>query len=57
MRLIDADELSAMLQEEIEKAGKLIVENPADKLDQVANDTAKKENECVKAMKNAIHVL
>ena len=41
MRLIDADELKAAIQEGIDKARKLIVEHPVDKLDQVANDTAK----------------
>ena len=41
MRLINADKLRAVMQEEIENAGKMIVEHPADKLDQVANDTAK----------------
>ena len=41
MRLIDADKLKTVMQEGIENAKKLIVEHPVDKLDQVANDTAK----------------
>lgn len=47
MRLIDADKLRAMMREEIENAEKMIVEHPADKLDQVANDTAKKLDSCI----------
>lgn len=51
MRLIDADELRVAIQEGIERAGKLIVEHPVDKLDQVANDTA---NSWIHAYKEVI---